>query len=181
MKFFGNYKHLIKPEWIDLLLTTKGIPISPFKDHDPSNNEKEKDINLTLAKSKQEYSLFQDGVYGDNLIMAEIFDRRNCPFKLDLEELNQFLNGDWWIVKQMPGQFMPLHRDTANIHDKNYRFWMPWKDYEAGHVFIHENRLISNYKAGDIYQYNKDNDLHGSANIGFSSRIVLQISSKELP
>jgi hypothetical protein len=113
--------------------------------------------------------------------MAEIFDNRNCPFDLDMGELNKYLQGDWWIVKQMPGQFMPLHRDTVNVHDNNYRFWMPWKNYEAGHVFIHENKFVSGYASGDLFRYDQDNDLHGSVNIGLTPRIVLQISQKEIP
>lgn len=181
MKYYGNYKKLIKPEWIDSLLETKGIEISPWKDHDESNNYNEIDLNQTLVNDEKEKELYINGAYDENLIMAEIFDQRNIPFKLDLGELNRFLRGDWWIVKQKPGQFMPLHRDTPNIHDNNFRFWMPWTDYSQGHVFIHEGEFIKNYSSGDLYRYNQDNDLHGSVNIGLTTRIVLQISQKELP
>jgi hypothetical protein len=181
MDYYGNYQHLIKDKWIEILLSTKGIEISPFQDNDDSKDKKEKNIDQTLANNSAEEDLFKNGPYDDNLIMAEIFDNRNCPFELDLGDLNKYLQGDWWIVKQAPGQFMPLHRDTTNVHDDNHRFWMPWKDYEAGHVFIHENKFITNYKCGDLYRYDKDNDLHGSVNIGLSHRIVLQISQKEIP
>lgn len=181
MNYYGNYKDLIKQEWIDILLTTKGIEISPWKDHDGREDTAKVNLNQTLAANEQEKDLFTKGIYSDNLIMAEIYDKRNCPFELDLGELNKYLQGDWWIVKQMPGQFMPLHRDTVNEWDENYRFWMPWIDYQEGHVFIHEGKFVNDYRAGDLYRYNKDNDLHGSVNIGLTPRIVLQISQKEIP
>jgi len=181
MKFYGNYKNLIKQEWIDKILNTKGIEISPWTDHDESNKSNEIDLDQTLVQNEEQQELYTGGVYGDSLVMAEIFDQRNIPFYLDLGDLNYFLTGDWWIVKQKPGQFMPLHRDTPNSYNNNYRFWMPWTDYQQGHVFIHEEKFIKNYQCGDLYRYNKDNDLHGSVNIGLTSRIVLQISQKELP
>lgn len=180
MNFYGNFNYLIKDEWIDLLLSTDGIKISPFKDHN-GEDDAEININQTLAKNDEQSNMFKNGPYGNDLIIAEIFDERNCPFILDMGELNRYLEGDWWIVKQMPGQFMPLHRDTENTYDNNYRFWMPWKDYEPGHVFIHENKFVNNYKAGDLYRYERDNDLHGSVNIGLTPRIVLQISEKIIP
>lgn len=181
MIFYGNYKHLIKPEWIDKLLSTKGIEISPWKDHTGSNDDAQKNIDQTLAENNEQANLFKNGTYSDSLIMAEIYDQRNIPFNLDLGDLNKYLDGDWWIVKQNPGQYMPIHRDTVNIHDDNNRFWMPWTDYQEGHVFIHEGKFMNNYKAGDLYRYNKDNDLHGSVNIGLTPRIILQISQKEIP
>ena len=181
MKFYGNFNHLIKQEWIDTLISTKGIEISPWKDHDGTDDNVEVNVDQTLATDDSQADMFTNGPYGNNLIMAEIFDNRNCPFDLDMGELNKYLQGDWWIVKQMPGQFMPLHRDTVNVHDNNYRFWMPWKNYEAGHVFIHENKFVSGYASGDLFRYVQDNDLHGSVNIGLTPRIVLQISQKEIP
>lgn len=181
MKYYGNYKHTINPEWVDTILNTKGIEISPFNDKDPLKKTKEKNLDQTLVSNKNEEDLFTSGVYSDNLIMAEIFDKRNCPFELDMLELNEYLVGDWWIVKQMPGQFMPMHRDTVNTHDDNYRFWMPWTNYQDGHVFIHNGKFISNYSCGDLYRYEKDDDLHGSVNIGLTPRIILQISQKLIP
>jgi hypothetical protein len=182
MKFLGNYKHLIKDEWIHLLLTTKGIPISPWKDHKESEIEDNIDVEQTTAKSVKEASLFlKDGKYGNSLIMAEMFTNENMPFDLDLKELNYLLNGDWWFVKQSPGQYMPIHRDTKNTHDENTRIWMPWLDYQEGHVFIHNGRFIKDYKMGDLWKYDKDNDLHGSVNLGLTPRLILQISQKLIP
>ena len=182
MRFYGNYRHLIKPEWVTALLTTKGIPISPWKDHTNEIKEDEVVVEQTTAQTPEEAALFaKDGPYGNTLIMAEMFTADNLPFELDLGELNHLLTGDWWFVKQLPGQFMPLHRDTKNTYDDNIRIWMPWLDYQEGHVFIHEGKFVKDYKAGDMWQYDKDNDLHGSVNIGLTPRITFQISQKVIP
>lgn len=182
MKYLGNFNHLIKPGWIELLLKTKGIPISPWKDHKENEIEDDVVIEQTTAKSPEESLLFdKNGRYGNKLIMAEIFTEENLPFDLDFGELNYLLTGDWWIVKQKPGQFMPIHRDTIHDQTDNTRIWMPWTDYQEGHVFIHEGKFIKDYKAGDMWQYDRDSDLHGSVNIGLVPRIVFQISQKKIP
>lgn len=182
MRYFGNYKHLIKPEWVDLLLSTKGIPISPWKDHKENEIEADPDIEQTTARTPEEAALFaKDGPYGNKLIMAEMFTKENLPFILDLGELNYLLDGDWWFIKQLPGQFMPMHRDTKNVHDDNIRIWMPWLDYQEGHVFIHEGKFVEGYVSGDMWRYDKDNDLHGSVNIGLTPRLTFQISYKPIP
>lgn len=182
MKYLGNYKHLIDPAWIELLLSTPGTPISPWKDHTSSAKKQSIDLDQTLVSNKEQEDLFDtDGVYGDSLIMAEMFNKDNLPFELDLKELNYLLGGDWWFVKQLPGQLMPIHRDTPAYYDDNIRIWMPWLDYDEGHIFIHEGKFINDYKAGDIFKYVKDNDLHGSVNIGLTPRLILQISQKVLP
>jgi hypothetical protein len=181
MKYCGNYNHLIKSEWIDLLLKTKGIPISPWKDHKDDEVEEEIDFDQLLTTTQDEKDLFLNGAYDENLIMAEMFNEENIPFELDLKELQHLLVGDWWIVKQLPGQFMPIHRDTAIYYEENNRIWMPLIDYKKGHIFIHEGKFVKDYKAGDMFKYNKDNDLHGSINLSNIPRLVLQISQKIIP
>jgi hypothetical protein len=182
MKYLGNYKHLIKQEWISLLIETKGTPISPWKDHKESEIEDDVIIEQTTATTKDEASLFsKDGIYGNKLIMAEIFTEENLPFPLNLQELNYLLDGDWWIVKQLPGQYMPMHRDTVHNQNDNIRIWMPLIDYTEGHIFIHEGKFVKDYTAGDLWQYNNDNDLHGSVNLGLTPRFILEISKKKIP
>lgn len=181
MEYLGNFNHLIDPAWIELLLSTKGIHISPWKDHKVDEVKEEIDFNQLLTTTQHEQDLFVNGVYGENLIMAEMFTEENLPFKLDFKELNYLFVGDWWIIKQLPGQLMPLHRDTAIYYEENKRIWMPLIDYRQGHVFIHEGNFIKNYKAGDMFKYSKDNDLHGSINLSSTPRIILQISQKPIP
>jgi hypothetical protein len=56
---------------------------------------------------------------------------------------------------------------------------MPFQDYKPGHIFMYENQVITNYKAGDVWEYTDSGALHGAANIGHTPRIVLQISTYE--
>jgi len=181
MKYCGNYKHLIDPEWIELLLSTKGIPISPWKDHKENEIKEEIDFNQLLTSTQDERDLFITGPYGESLIMAEMFTEENIPFKLDFKEFQHLFAGDWWVIKQLPGQYMPIHRDTAIFYEENNRIWMPFIDYQQGHIFIHEGNFIKDYKAGDMFKYHKDNDLHGSINLSMTPRLVLQISQKPIP
>ena len=36
--------------------------------------------------------------------------------------------------------------------------------------------MIANYKKGDLFKYNDSDALHGSFNIGFSPRLILNFS-----
>jgi len=56
------------------------------------------------------------------------------------------------------------------------RYWMPLQDYTAGHVFIYKDKMIADYKAGDVYQFDNETDTHGAANIGHTSRIMLLVT-----
>ena len=86
----------------------------------------------------------------------------------------------WWITKMLPGNFMPMHTDPHTLYESNSkRFWMPWQDWQPGHIFMYENKVITDYKAGDVWEYENSAALHGAANIGFVPRIVLQVSSYE--
>ena len=182
MKYCGNYRHLIQPHWIQSILATQGTLITPFHDYDSDPIKaavllQERFIpERTPANNQEHLNLFLTGAYNSDLIMAEMFTADNLPFDVDLKELNLFLKGDWWIIKQLPGQFMPIHRDTAKPVSNNHRFWFPWIDYQPGHIFMHNGKFIDNYKAGDLFQYENDDDLHGSVNLSLQPRIVMQIS-----
>jgi hypothetical protein len=53
---------------------------------------------------------------------------------------------------------------------------MPMQDFEIGHVFLYGQNMISNYKAGDVYKFENETDIHGAANIGHTSRIMLLVT-----
>jgi hypothetical protein len=80
----------------------------------------------------------------------------------------------------MPGNFMPMHKDPHTMYEKNSRrFWMPLQDWAQGHIFVYEDEVITNYKAGDVYMYQDAQALHGAANIGLTPRLVLQFSTHD--
>jgi hypothetical protein len=53
---------------------------------------------------------------------------------------------------------------------------MPLQDYTAGHVFIYKDEMITGYKAGDVFQFENETDIHGAANIGHTARIMLLVT-----
>ena len=56
------------------------------------------------------------------------------------------------------------------------RYTMFLQDWEPGHIFVYDDTYISNYKAGDIYEWSNPMTVHGPANIGYNTRYTLQIT-----
>lgn len=68
-----------------------------------------------------------------------------------------------------------MHVDVDK-NNKCRRFWIPLQDYESGHILVMEDELVSNYRKGDVFEFDSPLDYHGSANIGMSTRLVLLIT-----
>lgn len=165
MKFLGNYREWINPQWLTEVLNSRG-------DGRPAEGQ----ISDT-PEMEQEYQKARAAGYKDNEIYFWMFDKKNSS--IDIPQ-PPFLEGKyhWWITKMLPGNFMPIHVDPHTLYQKNSnRFWMPLQDWQPGHIFMYENQVITDYKAGDVWIYDNPAALHGAANIGYVPRIVLQISS----
>lgn len=99
----------------------------------------------------------------------------------------------WWFVKLNPGELQLMHYDmhplgvfhqdnnfskvesTANlVNPKRYTMYL--QDWEPGHVFVYDDKMNVNYKAGDIYEWNDPETLHGIVNLSFKPRYTLQIT-----
>jgi len=90
-----------------------------------------------------------------------------------------FKDYHWWITKLYPGQYMPMHTDP-HTHDRPCkRYWVPLQDYEPGHIFIYNDKMITDYLAHSAYEYYNSQDMHGAANIGHTPRVVLQVTVYE--
>jgi hypothetical protein len=63
------------------------------------------------------------------------------------------------------------------IEQNSQRYWMPLQDWESGHIFMYENQVVTGYKMGDVWCYTDSTALHGAANIGYTPRIILQVST----
>lgn len=166
MKFVGNYGSWIKQEWIDEISSARGIG-RPKEGKKPSSPEEE-----------IEYERARHAGYSDDSIYFYMFDKNNVTFTLDIP----FITGKyhWWITKMLPGNFMPMHVDPHTLIQSNSkRYWMPWDDYQPGHIFMYENNVVTDYIKGDVWVYEDSNAMHGAANIGFTPRIVLQVSTYE--
>ncbi len=53
---------------------------------------------------------------------------------------------------------------------------MPFQDWEVGLVFMHQDKTITNYKKGDVFEYDAS-ILHCAVNISLVPRIILQVRS----
>ncbi len=165
MHYIGNYKDWIDPKWVDEVLSSRGYG-RPAEGQKPNSLEMEK-----------EYARARSAGYKDTDIYFWMFDKENLSFDIPRPP---WIEGSfhWWITKMLPGNFMPMHIDPHTVYQNNSkRYWMPLQDWEPGHIFMYEDQVITNYVAGDVWSYKDSTALHGASNIGFTPRLVLQIST----
>jgi hypothetical protein len=165
MKYIGNYLDWIDPSWITELTTLPGIA-RPKEGKKPDGPIEER-----------EYAKARAAGYKDSDTYFWMFDKHNVSFELPTPP---FVTGrfHWWVTKMLPGNFMPMHIDPHTEYQKNsQRYWMPFQSWEPGHIFMYNNQVITDYQAGDVWMYEDPTALHGAANIGYTPRIVLQIST----
>jgi hypothetical protein len=161
MKFIGNYNSWIQQEWIDFIMSNEGFA-RPSNGRNPISEEFKQAESVGYDLSKTYWYIFEPDMVPFTI---------KSPFPVD----GNFL---WWFIKMLPGNMMPMHKDPHAINEDNSkRYWMPLQDYEPGHVFIYKNKLIVDYKKGDLYQYEDSRALHGACNIGWSPRIIINFST----
>jgi len=90
-----------------------------------------------------------------------------------------------WFCKMSPGDILPMHDDRFEGKTLEEllsqgttvkRYWMACQDELHGHVLAYKNTLLTGYKAGDLYMFEKANDLHGSCNLGFVPKLSYQLT-----
>jgi hypothetical protein len=167
MKFIGNFSDWINPLWVDEILSLRG---------DGRPMEGQKPNSPTMI---EEYKKSIEAGYREDVVYFWMFNSKNLSF--DPGSLPWTTdNYHWWVTKMYPGQFMPMHVDPHTTYEKNSkRYWIPLQDWESGHIFMYENKVITDYKKGDVWQYKDSKALHGAANIGHTPRLVLQVSTHE--
>lgn len=83
----------------------------------------------------------------------------------------------WWIVKYNPGDMQPMHVDPHVRGMKEcLRYTMMLTDFEEGHILTHNDFMLNDYRAGDLFVWEDYYCLHGAVNIGYNPRISLQVS-----
>jgi hypothetical protein len=84
----------------------------------------------------------------------------------------------WWVVKLHPGQMQTMHFDPHLLSESNPgRYTMFLEDWQPGHIFTWGDKMLSNYKAGDLYKWSDPMCYHGVVNIGYKPRYTLQITT----
>ncbi len=165
MQYIGNFKEWIDPTWLSEVLINRGTG-RPREGQKPDSPE-----------MIEEYRKAIDAGYKDDTIYFWMFDKSNCSFTIPRPPWIDN-NYHWWITKMLPGNFMPIHKDPHTMYQTNSkRYWIPLHDWEPGHIFVYENQVITDYKLGDVWCYMDSNAVHGASNIGYTPRVVLQIST----
>ena len=163
MKFLGNF-NFVNDSWIEEVKSKEG-------------QARPRDWTAINIVETAEYKRAREAGYDLTAVHWWVYEKQDVSFDI----VPPFVSGNyhWWITKLMPGQYMPIHTDPHTHDNSCKRYWVPLQDYHPGHVFIYKDQMISNYKAGDVYEYDNSIDLHGAANIGYIPRVVLQITEYE--
>mgnify|MGYP006104398321 CR=1 FL=1 len=161
MDWIGNF-NFIQDSWIQEVLNTAG-------------QARPRDWPASSAVESAEYAKAKEAGYDLNAVHWWVYEKNDVSF--DIVDL-PFIKGDyhWWITKLYPGQFMPVHTDPHTHERSCKRYWVPMQDYHPGHIFLYKDNIIINYKKGDVYAYDQEQDTHGAANIGHLPRLVLQVT-----
>ena len=129
-------------------------------------------------KSWEEYnpeSVMMGYLSGNDLI------KKYIEARLDLSMLSsQQVNKEivrWNIQKQVPGRFTVPHYDLyqsvkPHTREQIVRLWIPLEDAKFGHALFVDNTVLSDFKEGEIYDWDVD-DLHAAVNVGFDPRYTL--------
>jgi hypothetical protein len=171
MKFISNYSDWITPELMNHIKTHDGDHLHVFQ---PWKWKGDPKLEEALEKCRPGY---EHTTHGFQQFNSSSTDMKNFQFDLPLIP-NDNRKKLWWIVKLLPGQMQPMHFDPHLIEIKNpQRYTMFLQDWESGHIFVYIDKYISNYKAGDLYQWDDPMMEHGVVNIGFNTRYTLQITT----
>jgi hypothetical protein len=172
MKYVGNFSDWITPELIAHLDKTD-IGQTHIWDEDRWTGHPilEKYKNLARPGYSTRTDWFQQFFK-----MSSVWNEFpvNVPIDQLPEKRNQCF---WWIIKLQPGQFQPVHVDphlTGAVRPKRYAMFL--QDWEPGHIFLYDDQIITNYKAGDTYDWEDEFIEHAAGNIGFNNRYTLQIA-----
>ena len=191
MNYIGNQKEYITDELMNILKTRKGdqVPIwDPQRGHGHPLLEQLTTNGLAWFGEHMPEQYFS--VYN-----AKSEDMKDYNFVLpNLPVVGK--NVFWWFVKLKPGELQLMHYDmhvlgvfhednnfskvTKTVDLKNVRrYTMFLQDWQPGHIFVYEGKTVSNYKAGDIFEWSDPELLHGVANLSFNPRYTLQITSHD--
>lgn len=170
MKFIKNYKDWIPPGLIESLDSHPGDSI-PIWNEEKLSSHPELYKYRELARpgysngtqAYQRFTRLTDGCKEFNLQLPDFPEKRKDSF--------------WWVVKLNPGQMQFLHVDHYLYGAVNtVRYSMFLKDWEPGHIFVYDDKILTNYKAGDVYEWDDNMVEHGVVNIGFTNRYTIQIA-----
>ena len=171
MIYLGNYKNWITKEIITHLKTHSG-DATPVWQPDrwtgrPEWEEARERARPGYAHKTHDFQQFN----------SRSKDMENFNFELpQIPDDNRAIL--WWFVKLLPGQMQAMHFDPHLIEIQNpQRYTIFMHDYQPGHIFVWDDKMISNYKAGDLFKWSDPMCYHGCVNIGYEPRYTLQLTT----
>lgn len=134
------------------------------------------------------------GVDGDWVLFEKFFPSSFCKQMRAMAEFFGMESMYYNLHVQMPGQVFFYHVDNLTSLRKNQndtsimedpsraaRFGVALQDWQPGHVYAYGNTYWKQWKAGDIVYHDWINTPHGTANLGHSPRVTLQITGLTTP
>jgi hypothetical protein len=170
MKYIDNYADWIKPELIDHLKTHDGDLRNVWQ---PERWQGHPELDKFREMARSGYGAGKSIFHQFSLLSP---DMQDFPITLpDLPEKRK--RTFWWFVKLNPGELQSMHIDPHLVEVKNpVRYTMYLQDYQPGHIFVWDDHMNVNYKAGDLYEWSDPMIVHGCVNIGYETRLTLQIT-----
>lgn len=170
MNYIGNYANWITTELMTHLETHEG-DITPVWQPE----------RWTGHPLLEEFREMARPVFSKNTPLFQQFNPRSADMKDFKVVLPNFpetrKHCHWWFVKLHPGQMQAMHIDPHLVDVKNpVRYTMYLQDYHPGHIFIWDDHISANYKAGDVYEWSDPMIVHGCVNISYKTRYTLQVT-----
>lgn len=177
MKYIKNYSQWVKDTFSsDILKAMSETDSGITKLHESGRWKGHPSLERYVEKIKV-YEKYKDNTFQQFFKISDPL--RDNP--IELPELPETRNEVfWWIVKLKPGQYQTVHQDPhlyTSVNPKRYTMFL--QDWQPGHVFIYKNKTISNYKAGDLFEWDDPLMEHAVANVSFNIRYSLQISMQD--
>ena len=152
MELVNNYEKWISDEWLDYISKNEGLK-----------------QNGSYNKTPGEHYPFEGFSW-------ELFDRHNTDFKISPPPMFNTHIWQWWIKKLLPGDGFPVVRLTETTR----RLWMPLTDYQLGHVYIWEDRMIAPFNKGDLFEF-EQNSPYAAVNLGTGPFYMMMFSLAREP
>jgi hypothetical protein len=170
MKYIANYAEWITAELMDHLKNSDGDCVPVWQ---PERWQGNPLLDEFRELSRPGYS---NNKHNFQQFNSKSMDMSN--FNIEMPKMPKSRNSyHWWFIKLLPGQMQTMHIDPHLVEVKNpVRYTMFLEDFQPGHIFVYDDKMISNYKAGDVFEWSDPMIVHGVVNIGYNTRYTLQIT-----
>lgn len=174
MKYLGNFKEWIQPGLLERIVSTSGDPTLLNQPLTWVGHPEHEAWYKTFCEAGYDKRSFYSNMYNEKT--ADIKDFNITP-PIDIGDKDW----SWWFIKFLPGSVACMHYDPhTKIYQTAKRYWMAMMDYHPGHVIVYEGgNMMTNYKAGDLWEWDNADLLHGVVNLSMIPRATFQFTTTE--